>query len=72
MPFIVFIIADLIGTLAYIGLIVGAGWAIGQPAVTVAQTISNYALWVIVAMVVLIVAWSMWSAWRAPRESTRP
>ena len=51
--------------------IVGAGWAIGQPAVAVAQTISNYALWVIVAMVVLIVAWSIWSAWRAPRETTR-
>jgi len=71
MPFIVFIIADLIGTLAYIGLIVGAGFAIGQPAVTVAQTISNYALWIIIAMVVLIVAWSFFSAWRAPRETTR-
>ncbi len=71
MSFALFIIADLIGTLAYIGLIVGAGWAIGQPAVTVAQTISNYALWVIVAMVVLIVAWSMYSAWHTPRETTR-
>jgi membrane protein DedA with SNARE-associated domain len=71
MPFLVFIIADLIGTLAYIGLIVGAGVAIGQPAVTVAQTISNYALWVIIAMVVLIIAWSFFSAWRAPRETTR-
>jgi membrane protein DedA with SNARE-associated domain len=71
MPFLLFIGADLIGTLVYIGLIVGAGWAIGQPAVTVAQTISNYALWIIVAMVVLIVAWSVFSAWRAPREVTR-
>jgi membrane protein DedA with SNARE-associated domain len=71
MPFVVFIVADLLGSLAYIGLIVAAGWAIGQPAVTVAQAISNYALWVIVAMVVLIVAWSTWSAWRSPRETTR-
>ena len=71
MPFVVFIVADVIGTLAYVGAIVAAGWAIGQPAVTVAQTISNYALWVIVAMVVLIIAWSMFSAWRSPRESTR-
>ena len=54
------------------GAIVGAGWAIGQPAVTVAQTISNYALWIIVATVVLIVAWSTWSAWRSPRVQTRP
>ena len=70
MPFVVFIVADLIGTLAYVGAIVAAGWAIGQPAVTVAQTISSYALWIIVATVVLIVAWSTWSAWRTPREST--
>jgi membrane-associated protein len=69
MPFIVFILADLAGTLAYIGAIVALGWAIGQPAVSVAQTISNYALWVIVAMVVLIFAWSFWSAWRNPREA---
>ena len=71
MPFVIFITADVIGTLAYIGLIVGAGWAIGQPAVAVAQTISNYALWVIVAMVVLIVAWSMWSGSRASRGAAR-
>ncbi len=56
MPFLVFILADLFGTLAYIGAIVAAGWIIGQPAVTVAQTISNYALYIIVAMVVLIIA----------------
>jgi membrane protein DedA with SNARE-associated domain len=72
MPFVVFIVADLIGTLAYVGAIVAAGWAIGQPAVTVAQTISNYALWIIVATVVLIVAWSVWSAWRTPREPASP
>ncbi len=71
MPFVIFIVADLLGTLAYIGLIVAAGWAIGQPAVTVAETISSYALWVIVATVVLIVAWSTWSSWHAPRGMTR-
>ena len=72
MPFLLFIVADLIGTLIYIGLIVGAGWAIGQPAVTVAQTISNYALWVIVAnggahlRVVVLVGMAS-----TPREATR-
>jgi membrane protein DedA with SNARE-associated domain len=70
MPFLLFIVADLIGTLAYIGAIVAAGWIIGQPAVTVAQTISNYALYIIVAMVALIIAWSVWSAWRSQRELT--
>lgn len=70
MPFAIFILADLVGTLAYIGAIVAAGWVIGQPAVSVAETISNYALWVIVGMVVLIVAWSVWSSWRTQREAT--
>jgi membrane-associated protein len=70
MPFLLFIVADLIGTLAYIGAIVMAGWAIGHPAVAVAQTVSNYALWIIVATVVLIFAWSFWSAWRTPRDAT--
>ena len=68
MPFVLFIVADLIGTLAYIGAIVAAGWIIGQPAVALAQTISNYALWIIVATVVLIFAWSFFSAWRNPRR----
>jgi membrane protein DedA with SNARE-associated domain len=70
MPFLLFIVADLVGSLAYISAIVMAGWAIGQPAVAVAQTISNYALWIIVATVVLIFAWSFWSAWRSPRDAT--
>ena len=64
-PFVLFILADLAGTLAYIGLIVAAGWTIGQPAVSVAETISNDALWVIVGMVVLIIGWSVWSSWRS-------
>ncbi len=67
MPFIVFILADLLGTLLYIGAIVAAGWIVGQPAVAAAQAISSYSLWVIIGIVVLVVAWSTWSAWRAPR-----
>ena len=64
MPFLVFILADLLGTLMYIGLFVALGWVVGQPAVTAAQAVSNYALWVIVGTIVLVVAWSMWSSWR--------
>ena len=64
MRFIVFIFADLLGTLLYIGLIVSLGWVIGKTAVDVAEAISHYALWVIIGSLVLIFAWSFWSAWR--------
>jgi len=68
MPFLVFILADLVGTLMYIGLFVALGWVVGQPAVTAAQAVSNYALWVIIGSIVLVIAWSTWSAWRTPRN----
>ena len=64
MRFIVFIFADLLGTLLYIGLNVSLGWVIGKTAVDVAEAISHYALWVIIGSLVLIFAWSFWSAWR--------
>jgi membrane-associated protein len=69
MRFIVFILADLVGTLIYIGLIVGAGWIIGQPAVSVAEAITHYAIWVILGSVALVIAWSVWSASRAQRDA---
>jgi membrane protein DedA with SNARE-associated domain len=72
MPFIVFLLADLTGTLLYVGAIVAAGWIVGQPAVTAAQAISNYALWVIIGLVVLTVAWSVWSASRNPQHPGPP
>jgi membrane protein DedA with SNARE-associated domain len=72
MRFIVFILADLLGTLMFIGVIVGLGFVIGQPAVDVAEAISHYALWVIIGTFVLVVAWSMWSSWRSMREDSGP
>ena len=68
MPFIVFILADLLGTLLYIGLFVGAGWLAGQHAVDVAQAITHYAWWIIGGTFVLVVGWYIWSSWRAPRQ----
>jgi membrane protein DedA with SNARE-associated domain len=65
MPFWLFILADLFGTLLYIGAIVAAGWIVGQPAVTFAQAVSNSALWVIIGLVVLAVAWSVYSSRRS-------
>ena len=69
MPFIIFILADLFGTLMYIGLWVAAGWLAGQHAVDVAQTITHYAWWVVGGSILLVVVWSIWSSMRAPRES---
>jgi len=68
MPFVVFILADLLGTLMYIGMWVGAGWVAGQHAVDVAQTITHYAWWIVGGSVVLVVVWAVWSSWRTPRE----
>jgi membrane protein DedA with SNARE-associated domain len=69
MPFLLFIAADLFATLWYVGAIVAAGWFVGQPAVTVAQAVSNYSLWVILGLVLVIIAWSVWSARRATQRS---
>jgi membrane protein DedA with SNARE-associated domain len=54
-----FLILDAIGSLAWAGLLSGLGYALGQHAVSVAQTVSKYGLWVTVAIVVLVVASQM-------------
>ena len=68
MPFLLFIAADLFGTMMYIGLWVGAGWLAGQHAVDVAQTITHYAWWVVGASILLVIVWSIWSSRREPRQ----
>ena len=65
MRFVVFILADLAGTLMYISLWVAAGWVAGQHAIDVAQTITHYAWWVIGGTVLLAIAWSVWASRRA-------
>jgi membrane protein DedA with SNARE-associated domain len=54
-----FLILDAIGTLAWAGMLAGLGYALGQHAVSVAQTVSRYGLWVSIAIVVLVVAAQM-------------
>ncbi len=56
MSWVTFLILDAIGSLAWVGLLAGLGWALGQSAVDVAQEISKYGLWVTIAIVVLVVA----------------
>ncbi|MBV8195534.1 MAG: DedA family protein [Candidatus Dormibacteraeota bacterium] len=69
MRFVIFLLADLLGTLLYISMWVAAGWALGKPAVDVAQTITHYAWWIVGGSIVLVVGWAIWSSWRSTRES---
>ena len=63
-----FLILDVIGSLLWIGLCVGLGYAIGQSAVDVAHAISHYALWATIALVIGIVARQMWVQRRSARQ----
>jgi membrane-associated protein len=59
MRWVTFLILDIIGSLAWAGMLAGLGYALGQSAVSVAQEISKYGLWVSIAIVILVVASQM-------------
>jgi len=61
-----FLILDAIGSLAWGGMLTGLGYSLGQHAVSVAQTVSKYGLWVSIAIVILVVVGQMRGA-RAQR-----
>jgi membrane protein DedA with SNARE-associated domain len=56
MNFVTFLILDVIGSLAWAGMLIGLGYALGQRAVSVADTISRYGLWVSMGIVVIVFA----------------
>jgi membrane protein DedA with SNARE-associated domain len=55
MSWVVFLLLDLLGSLLWIGLLAGLGYALGHHAVVVAQAISHYGLWVTIGIVALVV-----------------
>jgi membrane-associated protein len=55
MNVVTFLVLDLIGSLLWAGMLAGLGYSLGQHAVTVAQTISRYGLWLTIGIVVLVV-----------------
>jgi membrane protein DedA with SNARE-associated domain len=59
MSWVTFLILDAIGNLAWAGMLAGLGYALGQRAVSVAETVSKYGLWVSIAIVILVVAGQM-------------
>ena len=62
MRWVTFLILDAIGTLSWAGMLAGLGYALGQHAVSVAQTVSKYGLWISIGIVVLVIAGQMRSA----------
>ena len=60
-----FLVLDLIGSMIWVGLMVGLGFAVGEPVVDVAKAISRYALLFTVALIAVIVARSVWRERRA-------
>ncbi|GGX17554.1 hypothetical protein [Streptomyces noursei] len=64
-----FLFLNLIGAAAWTGLYTGLGYAIGQPAVDIAETISEQAVWISLAVIVggLVVHAAM-SRFRAARR----
>jgi membrane-associated protein len=67
-----FMVFDLLGMLAWIGLIVGLGYAVGHPAVQVAKAISHYALLITLAVVAIAIAVGVLRARRATARANTP
>ena len=72
MSFRRFMVFDLLGTLAWVGLIVGLGYVVGHPAVQAAKAISHYALLFTIAVVAIAVAVGILRARRAAARPTTP
>ena len=70
MSFRRFMVFDVVGMLAWIGLIVGLGYAVGHPAVQVAKAISHYALLITIAAVALVIAVGLLRTRRAAARAT--
>jgi membrane-associated protein len=66
MSFWKFLALDILGSLLWVGLGVGLGYAIGQSAVDVAKAVSHYALIAGVALALAVVVYQVWRARVAP------
>jgi membrane protein DedA with SNARE-associated domain len=51
-----FLVLDLIGTLLWVGPVVGLGYAVGKPAVDVVDTIDHYSTYLTLAVIVVVIA----------------
>lgn len=62
-----FLLFDAIGELLWAGVLLWLGYALGQRAVRVVEVISQYGLWISLAIVALVMARVIWITARAPR-----
>jgi membrane protein DedA with SNARE-associated domain len=62
MSALTFLILDLIGSMLWAGLLAGLGYSLGQHAVTVAQAVSRYGLWISIGIVILVIMGQMRSS----------
>jgi membrane-associated protein len=67
MRLVPFLLLDLLGTLLWIALCVGLGYAIGQSAVDVAKAVSHYALYLTIGLVVVVIGRQWWVTQRSSR-----
>jgi membrane protein DedA with SNARE-associated domain len=63
-----FLVLDGVGSLVRASIYTGAGYAIGQPAVDLAETISANGIWVSLGVVVVMVVWQ----WVRRQVTARP
>jgi membrane-associated protein len=68
---ITFLVLDLIGSLLWIGMLVGLGYALGHRAVVAAQTVSRYGLWFSIVIITLIIISQVRSARAARGDAAR-
>jgi membrane-associated protein len=68
----VFLLLDAIGAALWVGLMVGLGYAIGQPAVDVVHAIGRYSLWVTLGIVAVIIAAHVRASRRRPGRPSIP
>lgn len=54
MSMIVFLLLDLAGCLLWTGMLVGLGYALGQHGVDIAESVSHYGLWVMLAILAVV------------------
>jgi membrane protein DedA with SNARE-associated domain len=74
MRLVTFLLLDVVAALAWMGLLVGLGYSLGQHAVDVAEAISRYALWISFGLLAVTLAYRAWQArrdrndWRDRRD----
>ncbi|MCW2945631.1 MAG: DedA family protein [Actinoallomurus sp.] len=72
MRLVTFVLLDTLGALLWIGLLVGLGYYLGQDAVDVAKTISQYGLWISIGLFAAVIAAQRLRGGRPPRPAAEP